>query len=65
MPTGESRDANYREARQVGQFQPTSPVTADALESIGGALETAKEYHPKVTTNKLIDLYKRLIYEFY
>jgi len=42
MPTGESRDAYYRQARQVGQFQPTSPATADALESIGGALETAK-----------------------
>lgn len=26
-----------------------------------GALETAKEYHPTATTNKLIDLYKKLI----
>jgi 1,2-diacylglycerol 3-alpha-glucosyltransferase len=26
-----------------------------------GAIETSKEYHPNVTTNKLIDLYKRLI----
>ena len=42
MPTGESRDINYRQARQATQFQPTSPASVDTLESIGGALETAK-----------------------
>lgn len=42
MPTGESRDAYYRQARQVGQFQPTSPVTTDVLETMGSALEAAK-----------------------
>jgi len=38
----EARDIYYRQARQVGQFQPTSPATPQALEAIGGALETAK-----------------------
>jgi hypothetical protein len=42
MPTGESRDEFYRQARQATQFQPTSPASVNALESIGGALETAK-----------------------
>jgi hypothetical protein len=38
----EARDIYYRQARQIGQFQPTSPATPQALEAIGGALETAK-----------------------
>jgi hypothetical protein len=42
MPTAESRDINYRQAREATQFQPTSPTSIGALESIGGALETAK-----------------------
>jgi hypothetical protein len=42
MPTGESRDAYYRLARQATQFQPTSPASMDTLESIGSALEAAK-----------------------
>jgi hypothetical protein len=42
MPTGESRDINYRQARQATQFQPTSPASVDTLESIGGVLEAAK-----------------------
>jgi len=42
MPTGESRDAFYRQARQATQFQPTSPASIGALESIGGALEASK-----------------------
>jgi hypothetical protein len=42
MPTGESRDEFYRQARQATQFQPTSPASVNALESIGGALEAAK-----------------------
>jgi hypothetical protein len=42
MPTAESRDINYRQARQATQFQPTSPASMGALESIGGALEAAK-----------------------
>jgi len=42
MPTAESRDINYRQARQATQFQPTSPASIGALESIGGALEAAK-----------------------
>jgi hypothetical protein len=42
MPTAESRDINYRQAREATQFQPTSPASVGALESIGGALEAAK-----------------------
>jgi hypothetical protein len=42
MPTAESRDINYRQAREVTQFQPTSPVSQDVLQGIGGALESAK-----------------------
>jgi hypothetical protein len=42
MPTAESRDINYRQARQATQFQPTSPASVGALESVGGALEAAK-----------------------
>jgi len=41
-PSGEARDAYYRQARQATQFQPTSPASVGALESIGGALEAAK-----------------------
>jgi hypothetical protein len=41
-PSGEARDAYYRQARQATQFQPTSPASIGALESIGGALEAAK-----------------------
>jgi hypothetical protein len=42
MPTAESRDVFYRQARQATQFQPTSPASIGALESIGGALEASK-----------------------
>jgi hypothetical protein len=42
MPTGESRDVYYRQARQATQFQPTSPASISSLESIGGALEASK-----------------------
>jgi hypothetical protein len=42
MPTAESRDKFYRMARQETQFQPTSPASVGALESIGGALEATK-----------------------
>jgi len=41
-PSGESRDAYYRQARQATQFEPTSPTSIDTLESIGGALEASK-----------------------
>ena len=41
-PSGEARDAYYRQARQATQFQPTSPASMDTLESMGGALEAAK-----------------------
>ena len=37
-----ARDEYYRQARQATQFQPTSPASVNALESIGGALETSK-----------------------
>jgi len=42
MPTAESRDINYRQAREATQFQPTSPASVNALETIGGALEEAR-----------------------
>jgi hypothetical protein len=42
MPSPQARDEYFRQARQATQFQPTSPVSVEALESIGGALETAK-----------------------
>jgi hypothetical protein len=42
MPTAESRDINYRQAREATQFQPTSPASIDTLQSIGGALEAAR-----------------------
>jgi hypothetical protein len=41
-PSGEARDEYYRQAREATQFQPTSPASIGALESIGGALEAAK-----------------------
>jgi len=41
-PSGEARDAYYKQAREATQFQPTSPASVDALESIGGALEASK-----------------------
>jgi hypothetical protein len=42
MPTAESRDAYYRQAKQVAPYQPTSPATPQALEAIGGALQEAR-----------------------
>jgi hypothetical protein len=42
MPTAESRDAYYRQAKQFAPYQPTSPATPQALESIGGALQEAR-----------------------
>jgi len=38
----QAQNEYYRQARQATQFQPTSPASVGALESIGGALETAK-----------------------
>jgi len=38
----ETQNEYYRQARQATQFQPTSPASVNALESIGGAFETAK-----------------------
>ena len=43
-PSGEARDVYYRQARQATQFQPTSPASVGALESIGGALEGLPPY---------------------
>ena len=42
VPSPQARDEYYRQARQATQFQPTSPVSIGALESIGGALEASK-----------------------
>jgi hypothetical protein len=42
MPTAESRDAYYRQAKQFAPYVPSSPASMNALESIGGALEAAK-----------------------
>jgi hypothetical protein len=44
MPSPEARDAYYRQARQATQFQPTSPASVGAMESIGGALEKVPPY---------------------
>jgi hypothetical protein len=44
MPSPQARDAYYRQARQATQFQPTSPASVGALESIGGALEKVPPY---------------------
>ena len=38
----QAQNEYYRQARQATQFQPTSPASVNALESIGGALEAAK-----------------------
>jgi hypothetical protein len=42
MPTAESRDINYRQAKQFAPYQPTSPATPQALEAMGGALQEAR-----------------------
>jgi hypothetical protein len=42
MPTAESRDAYYRQAKQNISYQPTSPVSQEALGSIGEALTATK-----------------------
>jgi hypothetical protein len=42
MPTAESRDINYRQAREATQFQPTSPESQAIMGTIGETLETAK-----------------------
>lgn len=42
MPTGESRDAYYRQAKQNISYQPTSPVSQEVLGNVGEALEAAK-----------------------
>jgi hypothetical protein len=42
MPTAESRDEYYRQAKQFAPYQPTSPASMNALESIGGALQEAR-----------------------
>jgi hypothetical protein len=42
MPTAESRDINYRQAREAMQFQPTSPVSQEVLGNVGEAINAAK-----------------------
>ena len=42
MPTGESRDAYYRQAKQKIGFQPTSPVSQEILGNVGEALTEAR-----------------------
>jgi hypothetical protein len=42
MPTAESRDAYYRQAKQFAPYQPSSSASINALESIGGALQEAR-----------------------
>jgi hypothetical protein len=42
MPTPESRDAYYRQAKEFAPYIPSSPATPQALEAIGGAMEAAK-----------------------
>jgi hypothetical protein len=42
MPTGESRDAYYRQAKQNIGFQPTSPVSQEILGNVGEALTEAR-----------------------
>jgi hypothetical protein len=42
MPTGESRDAYYRQAKQNISYQPSSPVSQEALGGVGEALTAAK-----------------------
>jgi hypothetical protein len=42
MPTAESRDQYYRQAKQNISYQPTSPVSQEALGAVGSALEASK-----------------------
>jgi hypothetical protein len=42
MPTAESRDAYYRQAKQNISYQPTSPVSQEALGAVGEALTEAR-----------------------
>lgn len=42
MPTGESRDAYYRQAKQNISYQPTSPVSQEVLGNVGEALTEAR-----------------------
>jgi hypothetical protein len=42
MPTAESRDQYYRQAKQNISYQPSSPVSQEALGAVGSALEASK-----------------------
>jgi hypothetical protein len=42
MPTGESRDNYYRQAKQNISYQPSSPVSQEVLGNVGEALQAAK-----------------------
>jgi hypothetical protein len=42
MPTAESRDAYYRQAKEFAPYTPSSPASMNTLESIGGALQEAR-----------------------
>lgn len=42
MPTAESRDVYYRQAKQTAPYIPSSPASMNALESIGGALQESR-----------------------
>jgi hypothetical protein len=42
MPTGESRDAYYRQAKQNISYQPSSPVSQEVLGNVGEALVASK-----------------------
>jgi hypothetical protein len=42
MPTAESRDQYYRQAKQNISYQPSSPVSQEALGAVGSALEATK-----------------------
>jgi hypothetical protein len=42
MPTPESRDAYYKQAKEFAPYIPSSPASMSALESIGGALQEAR-----------------------
>jgi hypothetical protein len=42
MPTAESRDAYYRQAKEFAPYIPSSPASMNALESIGNALQEAR-----------------------
>jgi hypothetical protein len=41
-PSGEARDAYYRQAKQNISYQPTSPVSQEALGAVGEALVASK-----------------------